>query len=285
VLLSLLLTQRLYRSIRNVSGVMMRVQAGEITARFASRKHDEISYLGDVFNRMLDDLDRYYLAQEQANRQKSILEMRLLQSQINPHLLYNSLDSTYRAVRTQDTERAAELLVKLSAFFKISLSRGAELIPLENELKLIQCYVDVQRLAQEKEYRLVVDVPEEALAVKICKLTLQPLVENAILHAFPGFRDDGVVAIRVETGGDSLRFTVEDNGIGFEPEELSGILALLSSNSPSPAMDSYGLYNVNQRLQREFGEAAALRIDSVVGEYTRIRFEIPRLPGGKTVHA
>ena len=269
------LSRSLYRSISEVKQVVDRVHDGDRQARYQSDNRDELAYLGNSFNDMLDELERDYETQKLQERTQKNLELRLMQSQINPHLLYNTLDSVLWSLQKNNPERAEELLLHLSSFFKTSLARGSDTVPLRNELELIGHYLEIQRLARKKSFRLEIQVPEELMDYPILKLTLQPVVENAILHGFSGYRDNGTIRITAQIEGRALILQVRDNGIGMEEQELSQLNMRLNLYPPPEQMKSFGLYNVNWRIKNLYGRSFGLILSSEISEYTQARITLP----------
>lgn len=269
------LSKGLFTSIRELKDVVETVQNGDVTARYHSRNHDEIAYLGGRFNTMLDALNDNYAAQKEQERINNRQELRLMQAQINPHLLYNTLDSMLWSINNNDSDKTKELLVHLSSFFKISLSRGNDVVTVQKELELVDNYIGIQCLARDKGFVLKVDVPDALRSREIPKLTLQPVVENSILHGFSGYRDDGLIEIFARIEGESWVIRVRDNGIGMTPEEVDRLNAHLRAYPPPEPMRAFGLYNVHRRLENRFGPPYGIVLESALGEYTQIVITLP----------
>ncbi len=204
-----------------------------------------------------------------------MLELQLLQSQINPHLLYNTLDSVFWRLKKKNTDDAETLLVSLSEFFKKSLAQGKTETTLREELQLIQNYLVIQRLAREKQFRLIDEIPSNLSHHPVMKLSLQTIVENAIIHGFEGYREDGVIKIDAKREESNLVITVEDNGIGMLPSEIDEQNQLLNTYPPPADMRSYGLYNINRRIIQSYGSGYGIVLSSRVSEYTRITMKMP----------
>jgi len=172
--------------------------------------------------------------------------------------------------------RAKDLIVSLSKFFKISLSGGDSLIPLGKELELIRNYINIQRIARGKSIRLKIKIPQSIFAMPIIKLSIQPVVENAILHGFSGFRDDGTIAIESDfLDPETIRITIEDNGIGIPEKELADIQETLETYPLENAIRHFGLYNVNRRIKNMYGNEYGIRIGSEIGNYTQVIMTLP----------
>lgn len=275
LLLALVLSGSLTRSVRGLASVVKAIDRGDRTIRYQSTSADEIAYLGTKINSMLDSLEAAARARENDLMAAQLLELKLMQSQINPHLLYNTLDSVLWFMQTQNADDATTLVTALSGFFKLSLSRGKAEIPLSEEIELVQHYLSIQHLARQQNIALEVEAAPELMQQPVIKLSLQPIVENAVIHGFAGYRNDGVVRIRAEKVDSCLVITVTDNGIGLMPEELEAVVSVLQQYPPPKNMRFFGLYNVNWRIRRTYGKDFGLIIESAVCDYTRITLRLP----------
>jgi two-component system sensor histidine kinase YesM len=276
IVFALLISKGLSSSVLSLKKTVQAVYQGDLHARFKAVGQDEVSYLGERFNEMLDEINLFFIKQKEQESSNKTLELKLMQSQINPHLLYNTLDSILWALDNKDTSRAKNLIVSLSSFFKITLSGGNDLIPLQKELELVSNYIYIQNLARSKNIKLSIKAPEDLLHSSIIKLSIQPIVENAILHGFPGFRDDGTIAITVHCPvPGSLEIVIEDNGIGIPEQELLKINEILDSYPLDTEIKHFGLYNVQRRIKNLFGNEYGIRLGSEVGHFTRIIMRLP----------
>lgn len=212
-----------------------------------------------------------------ARLEKQEAELRSLQAQINPHFLYNTLDNiSWMAVRANAPE-VCNMIQTLSEYFRLSLSGGRDIVMVEDELKLARVYLEIQNSRFRGIILSTIDVPEELYHYAIPKLTLQPLLENAVIHGLQPKEDKHWrLDIRGEAKGDLLFFYVEDNGVGMAPEKVASLLG----QSPPAGGHGYGLYNVNKRLQLYYGEGCGLSIQSSPGKGTRVCVTIVRTEGG-----
>ncbi|MCL2164951.1 MAG: histidine kinase [Oscillospiraceae bacterium] len=263
----------LFQSVKKVKNIIETVQAGDLSARYQSAGRDEIAYLGNSFNSMLDTLHENYETRKEQERINNRIELNLMQAQINPHLLYNTLDSVLWAMKNDSREKAEHLLIRLSQFFKISLFHGSDIMPLSRELDLIRNYIDIQRLARGKRYMVNFNIPDEMLPLEIPKLLIQPIVENAIIHGFSGFRDDGIIDISVPVNRQQI--IVRDNGIGVAKEALDDLNVFLNTYPPPIPNRSFGLYNVNRRIKNIYGTQYGIELESEPGAYFQVSIYIP----------
>ena len=277
LLLSWISSKGLTKSLVRLKGVVQKVYDGDLTARFHTEQHDEIAYLGLKINDMLEQVEDFFRTQERDAAEKKNLELQLMQSQINPHLLYNTLNSALWIIRQGDKEKAESLILSLSSFFKLALSKGNEEITLANEISMIQYYLKLQNLGRGKSFSLRDEVPEAWRSCKILRLTLQPLVENAVIHGFADWRDDGEVMISAwaDEAREQLQVVLSDNGIGILPEDLNALMEDLHTYPPAKEHKHYGLYNVERRIKNKYGPQYGLSIESEVGDFTKITLTLP----------
>lgn len=199
-------------------------------------------------------------------------ELKALQAQINPHFLYNTLDAIGWMCEEERSKEAVEMVNALARLFRISISRGHELIPIRSELQHAESYLQIQSHRYKNQFSYSFDVQEECLDYLCNKITLQPIIENAIYHGINGLVDEGEIRISCRADGDDILFTVEDNGTGMEPEQVQAILRKERSDHTG-----IGIKNVNDRLKIYFGPAYGITIDSVPDEGTRVYIRMPKV--------
>lgn len=275
VALGILLSGGLSKSIASLVGFAKKVEAGDTECRFQPDSKDEIAYLGEHINQMLDEISKASQQREADLKANQLMEIQLLQQQINPHLLYNTLDSLLWYLQQNQNDQAIALTSSMSEFFKISLSKGSDFVTLGRELQLIQHYLEIQHVARYQDIHLICDVGEDLYDYPVIKLLLQPIVENAIIHGFAGYRDDGTIRIEALKIADLLEIVVTDNGIGILPEEIEEIQQILRQNIKEKQGRCFGLYNINRRIVQTYGANYGLSIESEISEYTAVRIRIP----------
>jgi sensor histidine kinase YesM len=256
-------------SLNRLFATMKQAMSGDLSARFKSKQKDEVSQIGTYLNEMLKDIGESIRYREESERLARLSELRLLQSQINPHLLYNTLDSVHYHLETGKYDSATDILQAMSAFFKLSLSQGDFLIPIDREISLIQNYLDIQRMCRYKDIELIISGDTSLLSLKIPKMTLQPIVENAILHGFEGDIVRGTVTIDLTRSEDTAVITATDNGTGITEDQVEKINASIQAPHAGFEQKHYGLWNINQRLKDAFGTESGIEIQSEFGVYTR----------------
>lgn len=211
---------------------------------------------------------------EQQNLQKS--EMKALQAQITPHFLYNTLDTIVWLAEAKQYDQVINITRSFSSFFRISLSKGKDWIPVAEEIAHVENYLAIQKIRYRDILTYSVECESGIENKPILKLVLQPLVENALYHGIKNKRGRGVLCVRAFRESNFLCFTVEDNGIGMTEERLSEVLSSLEGkNIRELTADMYGLYNVNKRLQLYYDASISLNIRSVYREGTVVTFRVP----------
>lgn len=275
IIVSLLTSKGLTNSTASLINFIGNVEQGNAQLRYQNRSNDEIGILGDKINQMLDELEILNQSREQEMRANQLTELRLMQQQINPHLLYNTLDSVLWGMQQHNYEDATQILRALSEFFKLSLSQGRMEISLGDEIRMVENYLDIQNKARHKQFSITCDIPEELLEQLIPKLSLQPLVENSVTHGFAGYCDDGAISIRAYRREDELLIEVQDNGIGMERDEVEKLQAVLQLPACPKEHRHFGLYNIHRRITQNYGEKYGLTIESELSEFTRITVCVP----------
>ena len=250
---------------------MKQAMAGDLSVRYEASGNDEVNKIGKYLNDMLGDIEESLLFREQSEKVARAAELKLLQSQINPHLLYNSLDSILYHLERGRLEGAAEILKSMSAFFKLSLSQGEFLIPIEKEISLIRNYLDIQRMCRDKDIELsLTGDTASLLSLRVPKMMLQPIVENSILHGFEGDIVHGAIKIDLAESEGAIIISVEDNGSGLMQDEAEGINAGIQAPHSGFDQKHYGLWNNNQRIKDAFGPESGLLVESEFGVFTRV---------------
>ena len=273
--LSLIFSRRLSHSLNVLNGFVKRIDAGQLELRCPVEGKDEFAYLSTKINDMLDSIAASMRLREKEIDANRLMEIKLMQSQINPHLFYNTLDSVLWFLQSNQTQDATELIYALSSFFKLSLSHGKSMIPLKSELELIQHYLSIQHIARQQDISLITDITPDLLDKPVCKFLLQPIVENAVIHGFSGYRDDGEISIRTETHPDYLKIIIRDNGLGLLTEDIKAIEAMLPIYPPPENIRNFGLYNINWRIKHTYGKQYGVSICSSVSEFTEVTLTFP----------
>ena len=254
---------------------------GNLSARVPPTDLSELKNLTEGINVMADQLESLIAQnrQEQENLRKS--ELRTLQAQINPHFLYNTLDAIVWQAEAGHSSEVIHITRALSDFFRISLSSGADWIPLAQELKHLSGYLSIQKARYRDILNYRIDVPDELGESYVLKLLLQPLVENAIYHGIKDKRGGGLITVTGREDGGFLCFRVEDTGRGMTPDQLRDVRARMRGELPpayapyANAGTGFGLNNVDRRIRLYYDQEEGLGIESGP-EGTRVSFRVPR---------
>ena len=203
-------------------------------------------------------------------------EFELLQAQINPHFLYNTLDAIVWSAEAGNEKQVVRMVRSLSEFFRMSLNKGKEIVTVREELMHVRSYLEIQQVRYQDILTYRIDVPEEYGDRRIPKITLQPLVENALYHGIKNRRGGGAITVGAREEDDLLILYVRDDGIGMSAERLAQIREGLTEQAPEKSA-IYGLYNVNERIRLDFGEEYGLSIDSEEGTGTTVEIRLPKI--------
>lgn len=274
VFLSYYIPQSITKPIRKLSEVTDQVAKGNLSVRSDVRSGAEVTMLNDSLNTMIDKIEALLeqVTKEQVSLRKA--EFELLQSQINPHFLYNTLDTIVWLAESGEQKRVVSMVGSLSDFFRASLNQGKDIVSIKEELQHVRSYLEIQQIRYQDILQYEINVPEELNSFMIPKITIQPLVENALYHGIKNKRGLGKIMITGVKEKEYFRLIIEDNGIGINKERLMQVRKEIS-NSRTEGKDIYGLYNVNERIRLNFGEEYGITIESNYGEGTTVSVKLP----------
>ncbi len=253
-----------------------RIAEGSLDERIVDTEVTELRNLTAQVNIMAEKLTSMMRKSHQDAKNLRKAELRTLQAQINPHFLYNTLDAIVWKAEAGDKDEVIGLTSSLSDFFRISLSSGADWIPISQEKKHIEGYLKIQQTRYRDILRYEIDIPDEIGEYYILKLLLQPLVENAIYHGIKIKRGGGKITVtgRLEDG--NLIFSVRDTGLGMTEDQLKNLSDRMKNGLPTVSEGSggFGLVNVNLRIRLYYNPEAGLKIESST-EGTEVSFKVP----------
>lgn len=272
--LSFFFSRGLTSTITRLSAMLPRVEKGDFSVRAPVRGTDEINQLSLQFNNMLkklqDTIDE--LSAEQVAKQ--MIEINALQEQINPHFLYNTLESINSLAILRGYKDISQLVLALSHMLRLSVNKGNAFLTLEQEIDRVQNYLYIQNIRHDGKFRLICRIASGTEKQPVIKLLLQPLVENSIIHGFEYKEADCVIAIRSFHRGNTLVIEVIDNGCGISEETLQKIEATLLPET-KPGNDIYGIYNIHQRIRLHYGAQYGISFTSFAGHYTKVTIILP----------
>ena len=274
VLMSYLLSGYYVGRLKKLNAEMTGLESGNLNANLPiTTEEDEIEEIYHNFNGMVQEVQRLMQEHYQLGKEVKMAEVRALQAQINPHFLYNTLDSIAWMCERGKNADAVQMVHALARLFRISISRGHELIPIEKELQHAEAYLQIQKYRYKNQFTYHFTVDESCLHCLCNKITLQPIIENAIVHGLDLMVDSGHIEITVKPDGDDILLIVADDGIGMEPEQVAALL----QNEPSDRT-GIGVKNVNDRLRIYFGADYGISIESAPYEGTTVTIRTPRVP-------
>ncbi len=265
------ITGQMVTRIRQLGRQLAQVPTQGLRKLNPARQQDEIGQLITAYNSAVDEMDRMLVTQYDLGRAKAGAELNALQSQINPHFLYNTLDMVSWMAKKQETDKIQQVMVALSQFYKLTLSGGRDIITLEEELRLCDSYMRIQQLRWEGAIDYLVEVDDALLTARLPKITLQPLIENAIKHGIMqrGEAQGSIIISAVideEREGHWMTLSVLDNGVGMENSE-----EMLQKGSGS----HYGMKNIEQRLSLFYDVDIRAQVDSETGLGTCVSLTLP----------
>ena len=274
IILSYYIPRSITMPITRISKVTDQVAKGNLSVRAAAESGAEARMLSDSLNAMIDKINELLdqVTTEQVRLRKA--EFELLQAQINPHFLYNTLDTIVWLAEAGDQKRVVSMVGNLSDFFRTSLNQGKDIISIREELAHVRSYLEIQQVRYQDILRYEITVPEDLYEYKIPKITIQPLVENALYHGIKNKRGQGTITVTGKRNENGFVLYVRDNGIGMTQERLKEVRAGIQKLSYT-GKEIYGLYNVNERIRLNFGETYGISIESTYGEGTCVSISLP----------
>lgn len=278
-LMALYIPKTITRPIHELSQVTKQVAGGDLSVRAKPIRGAEMKVLGDSLNAMIEKISSLIdqVTEEQSNLREAELE--ILQMQINPHFLYNTLDTIVWLAEAGDMDAVVDMVENLSEFFRSTLNGGRDIVTVSEETRHVASYLQIQQVRYQDILDYSIRIPSELDGCQIPKITLQPLVENALYHGIKNKRGMGKISVSGRREGDCCVIAVEDNGIGMTEERLLQVQAGLTDKSVGEEKkDFYGLYNVNERIRLKFGASYGLRIASTHQRGTRVEVWLPWEP-------
>lgn len=265
---------RMLSPLNEVGEAADKIAGGDFSARVHIDTEDEIAALGDRVNAMASHLEQNVAQIREDERKMRNAELRLLQEQINPHFFYNTMDTIVWLIEAGKSEEAEDMLVSLSNYFRLVLSQGREFIVIRDEIRHVKSYLEIQQVRYQDILNYEIDVAEDIGSFGIQKMTLQPIVENALYHGIKNKRSKGTIWIRGKKQGDNIVLTVEDNGAGMDGATLQALREKIEK--PARQNDTgFGMANVNERIHMGFGPDYGIQVDSKEGVGTIVTLTLP----------
>ncbi|WP_317134959.1 cache domain-containing sensor histidine kinase [Bacillus changyiensis] len=268
------LSYSMSKPILSLNSFMKQAESGDFSILYQEDRQDEIGLLGKSFNSLMLKIKELMVLTEKQERQKREAELRVLQAQINPHFLYNTLDTINWMARKQGADDIIVLVQALSKLFRISLSKGHDIIPLSAEFEHVENYLKIQKARYQNKLNYSIETPACSENRFVLKLVLQPIVENAIYHGIKEKKGPGHIRIKGEEQENGLIIKVEDDGAGMEEQQLKEIAKHLTAQKSEKG---YGMVNVHERIILNFGEPYGIKIESEKGAGTIVTIHLPIL--------
>lgn len=275
IALSICIAQWITKPLKNMKKTMVRYGAGDFSARVSVKGKDEIAAFGHLFNQMaeqISDLVKRIKTEEDQRRRR---ELQTMIYQINPHFLYNTLDSVSILARRNKDAQVADIVTNLSRLFRLGLHQGRECVTVRDELSHVTYYLKIQKIRFEEYLDWKIEAPPEVLDYKTMKFILQPIVENAINHGIRAKGVPGYVGVSVRETEEDIIFTVSDTGNGMSPDAVEILRERIDRKTIDEQQEQgFGLWNVNQRVKLYYGEAYGITIESVREKGTNVSVRI-----------
>ncbi|GIP28845.1 sensor histidine kinase YesM [Paenibacillus sp. J23TS9] len=285
LLASIILSFAFTKPMKKMIGLMRRVQAGDLSVKFKVKHRDEIGQLGNQFNRMLSRIQHLIDDIYQIESQKKEAEMQALQSQINPHFVYNTLETIRMTAELNDDTDAADMISILGKMLRYSIGgKIHDEVPLREEIDHVIHYVQLLNYRYPNRFELHLDIPEPLMRYAIIRLLFQPIVENAVYHGLDDLKLKMNIWIEAEMTPRLTRMTIRDDGCGMDEGSLETLNQSLQA-AAAPRREGnggIGLRNVHERIRLQYGSSYGMRVFSRLGAGTEVVIELPPL-GTKSV--
>lgn len=266
-IISAVLSRSVTTPLKKLLQSMNSFKRGDFHQKVEISSNDEIGLLSKKYNEMVFEINELVQKVFVSQTNQKIIELKTLQTQIQPHFLYNTLDFIFLNSKMNADEQTAEVVQSLSELFRLSLNKGNDVYTVGDEIRQIKAYINIQHARFPHLFTPVIDVDPDITSCYTMKLLLQPIVENAILHSF---KEPGTLKVTGGFKGDRISMSVEDTGCGMSQEQVEQLLTI-----PLKSSGGYGVRNVNERLQMMFGKEYALHIESTPGQGTKVTIQIP----------
>lgn len=261
--------------VRMLVAKMDRVRDMEVLPSISVQREDEIGRLAKSYNAMMERIHLLLTETKEMEQRKKQYELKMLQSQIAPHFLYNTLACISSLAKQKKTEAVRDTIRSLVGLLSFSFDKSSEFVSLEEELEGLRMYAHIQTVRYGDKFTLHMEIAPETLPCKILKLTLQPLVENAIFHGLAPQKVQGTIHLRTALRRGRLIVYLRDNGVGMDSQQLESVFSERRKAPSKHRFTGIGIMNVQERIRLHFGGEFGLRIASLPGAGTLIRIELP----------
>lgn len=272
ILCTAVISRYFYRPIGILKRSMYQVKDGNLSVTIAETRKDDFQDIYDTFNDMTCRLEQLIQTVAEERTLNENAELRLLQEQLNPHFLYNTLDSIYSIAKIHKEEQIAEIVAAMSRFFRVSLSNGKNIVTMAEAADIARSYLIIQKIRFGNRINYSIEIEEGLVKIQVPKLLLQPIVENSIYHGIERKKGGGTIQIRIRFLDEFCCIKVADDGIGMETEQLEEIKKQLYSDE---ACQYFAVRNLAKQLRILYKGKEKIRIDSKIGEGTCVTILLP----------
>lgn len=273
--------KKITKPIEELCEYTMELAGGSLKVNAPKSNIREIRMLSDQYDQMVVRIGELIEHNKEEQELKRKTELKLLQAQINPHFLYNTLDTIVWLAEGKCHQDVVDMITALSSFLRIGLNNGRDFITIRGEAEHVNSYLQIQHFRYEDIMDYEIDFEEQIMEYSILKLTLQPIVENALYHGIKNCRKKGFLKITGRQENEDIFLRVEDNGIGMKPEELGKMQKQVSRGGEDVDLrEGFGIANVAERIRLNFGDSYGLHIESEYGVGTSVTVRIPAVLKG-----
>lgn len=275
----IVLVREISKPIMKLNEVTTAVESGNLEARTRLEGHHDLAYLGQSFDNMLDTIEEMIEQVRIQEEQKRNAELEMLQAQINPHFLFNTLNAIRLKIKLSGDRESAALIYSLSALLRMTINRNNAFISLEDEIMIVKHYTDLMNFRHKHNVELDILIDDDVKMLKVPRFFLQPIIENSIIHGFK--QAGGVIQLKAEKTSDLLQLTISDNGIGMSSTQLLEFRKQIFNDhegNQDPHKRSFtgiGVQNVYQRLKLIYGKDFQMAVESIEHEGTTMMLNIP----------
>lgn len=262
---SIIISKTITTPINQLLGKMQKVESGEFETLSVEAKNYEFKKLFVGYNMMITEID--HLIARVVEKQNTLrkTELNVLQAQIKPHFLYNTLDSVLSLALSKEIEKVCELIEALESYYRLSVSKGKEVVTIGEEVSLVENYLIIQKIRYPDLFEVIYDIDESCLKVPMLKLVLQPLVENALYHGIRPKGEKGTITIRVARTDGKVILSVEDDGVGMTQDKIDSIF-----NCSADENESFGLWGTVERVRIHYDHTDSVKVESSLSKGTKI---------------
>ena len=280
IMADVVVSNRLADPLHELCVLMEKVQKGDFSVRMKERTgQSEIAQISQSFNEMVGQTEELFCQLEHSYKVREDLRLAALRAQVNPHFLFNTLNSIKWMAMMNGDAKVGKMISSLGHLLQFTLASNSELVSVEREVACLKDYVEIQRMRFGERFELVIEIPEELLSFQIPLFIFQPIVENSILHAFDDDCDAGVITIGADKMDESVRFFVRDNGKGMDISQIRNPID--DEVRAKGKFSRVGLKNVDERIKIIYGEGYGISIESVIGEGSTVHLSFPAIPRGE----